>query len=134
MLLSIIAFYHPEATYSPTRLGQTQIPQNHVFLERSLFPLSNSSVFYLKMYSVVKQIREFNKDSSSYSPLFTIQKWKSRRNEANLGSVHQNLMFVLLLQVCTEPNYRLNSVNNLLSRPVIKNINGCTNNAFIYFF
>ena len=70
--------------HSPTRFGQTWIPQNHVFLEQVLFCLPNSSLCLLKMYSSIEPIQRFNKDSLNCSLGFTYKKPGSIRNKTNL--------------------------------------------------
>ena len=79
------------ADYSGTRFVQTRIPQNGVFLEHTVFPLHNSSLFIF-----VKQTRRVNTDSSNCSPLFTNKNPQFMRNKTNFGRVDQNLMFVSL--------------------------------------
>ena len=44
------------ASYSPTRLGLTWIPRNHVVLENILFSLPNSSLFLFKIYAFDEQM------------------------------------------------------------------------------
>ena len=83
-------------TYSPTRLGRTWIPQNHIFLEHILFPLLNSSLFLLKMYPFVEIFGRFNTDSSNFLPLFTNKKPESIENKANHESLDRNLIFASL--------------------------------------
>ena len=59
--------------YSPTQLGQTWIPRNHVFLEHTLFSLYNSSKVLLKIHLgfMSNIFKDLNTDSSNCLPLFT---------------------------------------------------------------
>ena len=60
--------------YSSTRLGQTWIPWNHIFLKHILFPLPNSFLFLQSICPFVEQIQRFNIDSLNFSPLFSNKK------------------------------------------------------------
>ena len=127
------------ADYSGTRFVQTRIPQNGVFLEHTVFPLHNSSLFIF-----VEQTRRVNTDSSNCSPLFTNKNPQFMRNKTFWESRSKfNVCFTLTSwsSYIIQSNHRLNAVNNLQSRPAIKTVNSCIDNPlnkqpcfFFYYY